>query len=69
MSLRSIHLAFIISSIVLSIFVSIWGIRMYASSEDSIWHLVFAVVALLSAVGMTLYLVVFVRKTREIGMK
>jgi hypothetical protein len=42
---------------------------MYASSEDSIWHLVFAVVALLSAVGMTLYLVVFVRKTREIGMK
>ena len=69
MSLRSIHLVFIVSSIILAILVSIWGIRMYASSEASIGHLVFAIGSLLSAIGMTLYLVVFVRKTREIGMK
>ena len=69
MSLRSIHLVFIASSIVLAILVAVWGVGMYTSGRGSIGHGVFAGGSLLSAVGLAMYLVVFARKTREIGMK
>lgn len=69
MSLRSIHLIFIVSSIVLAILVAIWSIGMYASGQGSVGYVAFAVGSLLSGSGLAVYLVAFVRKTRAIGMK
>ena len=69
MSLRSIHLVFISSSIILAILVGVWGIGMYTSGRGSAGHVVFAIGSLLSAAGLAVYLVAFVRKTRAIGME
>lgn len=69
MSLRSIHLVFIASSIILTILVAIWGVSMYMSGQGSIGHAAFAVGSFLSAGGLGVYLVTFVRKTRAIGME
>ena len=69
MSLRSIHLVFIVSSIVLTILVAVWGLGMYTSGRGSVGHVAFAAGSLLSAGGLTIYLVAFVRKTRAIGME
>ena len=69
MSLRSIHLVFIASSIVLAVLVAVWGMGMYTSGRGSMGHAVFAAGSLLSALGLTGYVVAFARKTRAIGMK
>ena len=68
-SLRVIHLVFIGSSIVLAVLVTVWGIGMYASGRGSVGHLAFSGGALLSAAALSIYMVMFVRKTREIGME
>lgn len=69
MSLRGFHLLFIISSIVLTLMVTVWGVGMYASNQGSWGHLIFSIGSLLSGVGMAFYLVAFRRKTRQIGMR
>ncbi len=69
MSLRVIHLVFIASSIMLAVMVTVWGIGMYTSGRGSVGHLAFSGGALLSAVALGVYMVKFVRKTREIGME
>ena len=69
MSLRSIHVVFITASIVLAVLVVVWGVGMYTSGRGSVGHAVFAAASLLSAVGLSVYLVAFVRKTRAIGME
>lgn len=69
MSLRGIHLVFIAASIMLALMVTLWGIGMYMSDRGSVGHLAFAGGSLVSGVGMSIYLVLFVRKSREIGME
>ena len=70
MSLRAIHLVFIGASITLTVLVALWGLAMYASDRGGSWeYLAFAGGSLLSGVMMSVYLVVFVRKTRRIGME
>ena len=69
MSLRSIHLVFITASIVLAVLVAVWGVGMYTSGRGSVGHAVFAVGSLVSAVGLGIYMVAFIRKTRAIGME
>ena len=68
MSLRAIHLVFIVASILLAAFMTFWGVAMFMSERGSAGHLVFAAGSLCAAVGMAVYAVKFVRKTREIGM-
>ena len=68
MSLRAIHLVFIVASILLAAFMTFWGVAMFMSDRGSAGHLVFAGGSLCAVVGMALYAVKFVRKTREIGM-
>ncbi len=68
-SLRAIHLVFIASSIVLTAMVTVWGVGMYVSDRSSIGHLAFAFGSAGTGVGLAVYLVAFVRKTRQIGMK
>lgn len=70
MSLRAIHLVFIGSSITLTGLVALWGFAMYASDRGGTWgYLAFAGGSLLSGLVMSVYLVQFVRKTRQIGME
>lgn len=68
MSLRAIHLVFITASILLAAFMTFWGVAMFMTERGSMGHLAFAAGSLCAAVGMGLYAVKFVRKTREIGM-
>ena len=69
MSLRGFHLVFIGASIALSLMVTLWGIAMYTSEQGSWGHLTFALGSLAFGLGMTAYLVAFIRKTRQIGME
>ena len=69
MSLRGIHVLFITVSIALAAMTTLWGIGMYVSDRGSWGHLAFSIGSLVSGFGMGVYLVAFVRKTREIGME
>ena len=68
-SLRGIHLVFIVASIALTLMVALWGVGMYVSDRGGIGHLVFAVGSLAGGLGLSVYLVAFIRKTRQIGME
>lgn len=68
MSLRAIHLVFITASILLAAFTTFWGVAMFLTERGAAWHLGFAGGSFCAVVGMTIYAVKFVRKTREIGM-
>ena len=69
MSLRAIHIVFIVASIVLAILVTAWGVVMFTSGRGGTGHLLFATGSALSAVLMSFYAVGFVRKTRELGIE
>jgi hypothetical protein len=70
MSLRSIHLVFIGASITLTGLVALWGIAIFVSDRGGSWgYLAYAGGSLVSGLMMSVYLVMFVRKTRRIGME
>jgi hypothetical protein len=54
MSLRAFHIIFIIATIVLSLYVALWGIREF-SAERSVGALVLAGVFLAAAVALMVY--------------
>lgn len=68
-SLRSIHLVFIVTSIALAVMVAVWAVVMYLSHRGEVGHLAFAVGSVLSGAAMNVYLVAFIRKTRQIGIE
>ena len=68
MSLRAIHVVFIVASILLAAFMTLWGVAMFMSERGGPGHLAFSAGSLCAVVGMAIYAVKFVRKTREIGM-
>jgi len=68
MSLRGVHLIFIVASILMAIVVGIWAVARYVSPEGSGEHLALAVLAAGSTAGLTVYAVNFVRKTRQMGL-
>lgn len=69
MSLRAIHLVFICASTALMVLVALWGVAMYASDRGTAGYLAFAAGSAAGGVGLMVYLVAFVRKTRRIGME
>jgi hypothetical protein len=54
MSLRAFHIVFIIVTVILSLYVALWGIREFAQERSSM-GLVLAIVFLISAVGLMIY--------------
>ena len=54
MSLRAFHIIFIIATIVLSLYVALWGIREF-SAERSLGALALAAVFLVAAVALMIY--------------
>ena len=67
MSLRAFHLLFILASIALSLMMAVWGGVTYGTARGTVWHLVTVIGALLTAGLLAVYVVKFVRTTREIG--
>jgi len=54
MSLRAFHVIFVVATIVLSLYVALWGIREY-SAERSLGALALALLFLANAVGLIVY--------------
>lgn len=54
MSLRAFHIIFVIVTVVLSVFVTLWGIREYANERDTA-ALALAILFLVTAVGLMIY--------------
>jgi len=54
MSLRSFHIVFVIVTIVLSVYVALWGIRQFANERSSM-GLTLAIIFLVTAVGGVIY--------------
>jgi len=54
MSLRIFHIVFIVASVVLSLFVALWGIREFAQ-ERSTAGLTLGLLFLVTAVGLMIY--------------
>ena len=54
MSLRVFHIVFVIATVVLSLYVALWGIREFAQ-ERSVLGLTMAIVFLATAVGLMIY--------------
>jgi len=54
MSLRAFHIVFVIVTIVLSLYVALWGIREY-TQEHNLSALTLAVLFLAMAVGLMIY--------------
>lgn len=69
MGLRGIHLLFITASIALTIMVAAWGVAMYGTASGHLGHLAFAAGSGMLGVGMAVYLAVFIKKSRAIGME
>ena len=69
MSLRAIHILFIIASIAMTVMVALWGVGMYTSGRGSMGHLAFGVGSALAGVGLAVYITLFVRKTKALGIE
>ncbi len=67
MSLRAFHLLFILASIALSLMMAVWGVVTHGTDRGTVWHLATTIGALLTAGLLAVYVVKFIRKTREIG--
>ena len=67
MSLRAFHVLFILASITLSLMMAVWGGMIYGTDQGTVWHLATAIGAVLTAGLLAVYIVRFIRKTREIG--
>ena len=65
MSLRAFHIIFVVATIVLSLYVALWGIREF-SAERSIGALGLAVLFLVTAVVMMVYGKKALTKFREL---
>ena len=65
MSLRAFHIIFVIATIVLSLYVGVWGIREF-SQERSVGALILAIIFLATAVGLTFYGKKAVAKFKEL---
>ena len=68
MSLKGVHIVFIVLSIALMVMMGVWAAGMYISPAGSIGHLGTVMLSLLAGVALSVYAVKFVRKARRIGL-
>ena len=69
MSLKAVHILFIVLSIALTVMMAVWAAGRYISPIGSAGHLGTAVLSLLASVALAVYAVKFVRKARRIGLQ
>ena len=68
MSLKGVHIVFIVLSIALMVMMGVWAAGMYISPAGSIGHFGTVMLSLLAGVALSVYAVKFVRKARRIGL-
>jgi len=66
MSLKAFHLVFIILSILFSLVFGIWALVNYGTSGRTA-ELVLGIVSLAGTVGMSIYLIFFLRKFKHVS--
>ena len=54
MSLRAFHIVFVVVTVILSLYVALWGIREF-SQERSVGALALAIIFLITAVALMVY--------------
>lgn len=54
MSLRAFHIVFVVVTVILSLYVALWGVREY-SQEQSLGALALAIIFLVTAVCLMIY--------------
>jgi hypothetical protein len=67
MSLKAIHIVFVVASSLLSVFFGLWSWREYAGPQGMPIHLVYAVLSLLALGGLLAYGRYFLRKLKHIS--
>ncbi len=65
MSLRAFHIVFVICTIVLSLFVALWGIREFSEQRD-VSSLALGILFLVTAVALMVYGKKVARKLKEL---
>ena len=66
MSLRAFHLLFIVMSVILTAFFAAWAFGEYRTGQN-LSYAVTAVASLASGIGLSVYLVAFMKKTRRLS--
>ncbi len=67
MSLKAFHIFFIIISILLAIGFAAWEVNSYLLNGN-VWQLLGGIVAVLAAIGLTLYGIRFMKKLKHVRM-
>ncbi|MDB6018087.1 MAG: hypothetical protein JWR19_2576 [Pedosphaera sp.] len=67
MSLKAFHLVFIVSAILLALGFGAWSWMNYNSPQGVRLDLVWAVASLVSAVGLVIYEIYFLRKLKNVS--
>jgi hypothetical protein len=67
MSLKTIHIVFIIASCLMTAFFGVWAWREFFGPEGTPVHLVYGVAAILSFAGLLVYGRYFLRKLKHIS--
>ena len=65
MSLKQFHIVFIICSIICAAFFAYWSFAQY-SRQESIFYLISGIIAAASVIGLCIYEISFIRKTKAI---
>lgn len=67
MSLKAIHIVFVVASSLLSVFFGLWSWREFAGPEGTAIHLVYALFSLAALGGLLAYGRYFLRKLKHIS--
>lgn len=67
MSLKAIHIIFILASSLLAIFFGVWGFREYFGPHGTPIHLVYGILSFLSLGGLIYYGKYFLKKLKHIA--
>jgi hypothetical protein len=66
MSLRAFHVLFIVLSVILTAFFAAWAFGQY-QADPAIGFVVAGVASLAAGIGLVLYLVAFLKKTKRLS--
>ncbi len=67
MSLKAIHIVFIIASCAMTLFFGLWSWRQYTGPDSAPIYLAYLAVSVLALIGLIIYARYFVKKLRHIS--
>lgn len=67
MSLKSIHVVFVIASLLMTAIFGVWAWREYAGPEGTPLHLIYGILSIAAAAGLVAYGRYFLRKLKHIS--